>query len=737
MNLAFLQPALLWGAALVSVPIVIHLINRRRYVVRSFAAMRFLEQAFAKRRKRMRMENLALLLLRCLLVLLAALAMALPQVSSDSPLALLSGGRRELVLVIDRSGSTARKLPGGSSVAQRQADLVRHQVAALSDERGDAITLVTPGSGTLLPAPIGATPSQAMAVLDNGLPEPGGVADMLAAARLVRDRVRPLRTGGIDLVVFTDLQENAWQEDVGPVFAEVLDNGGGSLRVIDVAAGAPQTANIGVVSLSADERVLLAGHPVSFSAVVANHGDSARTGVSGAFQLDGALQRRVSLDSLPPRGTGVASLRLRIDAPGSHHISFALDADELELDDQRTLAVDVRDGLDVLLVDGMYSPDRMARATGWLELALDPAVSGIGGDDLRTSGFRAKVVDVRSFEEARRELYRYDVIVMADVGGVSAAAAETLGQVVAAGTPLLLFTGESVVPRQWDERLRPLGLLPAGVGAPEGDAAGTGSADYVTLVLPDPPPPELALFADPRLSMLLQVPITRWTPLTPLEGSEVLASFADALGHTSPAIVSRHHGLGRVLLVGTAADDSWSLLPRYPATWVPFVHELVTSLAADDPASFNVPQGQAPTLVVEGRPARARLEGPDGAIEELASPDYEPLGERSRLDLTTPLGQPGPWSVTIEPSDPTRHPQRIALASLPEAREGDLRRIDAATLAKRLVGVEYVLGEPTDDAGDEQSLGGGDGSLFRVLLWALLVAALGESLLARVVGRAR
>src|SRR5689334_23623526 len=108
MNLAFGSPFMLWGAALVAAPLLIHLFNRRRYVVVPFAAMRFLQAAFARRRRRLRLESLLLLLLRCLIVLLAAIAMALPFVPADSPLAALSGGRRELVLIVDRSGSMGR-----------------------------------------------------------------------------------------------------------------------------------------------------------------------------------------------------------------------------------------------------------------------------------------------------------------------------------------------------------------------------------------------------------------------------------------------------------------------------------------------------------------------------------------------------------------------------------------------------------------------------------------------------
>src|SRR4029450_12689626 len=145
MSLAFGSPWMLWGAALVALPILIHLLNRRRYVVVPFAAMSFLLAAFKSRRRRLRLENLLLLLLRCLLVLLAALAMALPFVPEDSPLAALSGGPRELVLIVDRSGSMGRLVAPGVTADDRVLESLRRRLGALSEERGDAVTLICMG----------------------------------------------------------------------------------------------------------------------------------------------------------------------------------------------------------------------------------------------------------------------------------------------------------------------------------------------------------------------------------------------------------------------------------------------------------------------------------------------------------------------------------------------------------------------------------------------------------------
>ena len=60
----------------VSIPIIIHLLNRRRFKVVTWAAMRFLLAAQKKNSRRMRLEQILLLALRCLVVLLLVLAMA-------------------------------------------------------------------------------------------------------------------------------------------------------------------------------------------------------------------------------------------------------------------------------------------------------------------------------------------------------------------------------------------------------------------------------------------------------------------------------------------------------------------------------------------------------------------------------------------------------------------------------------------------------------------------------------
>jgi hypothetical protein len=495
-----------------------------------------------------------------------------------------------------------------------------------------------------------------------------------------------------------------------------------------------EAVNLGVQSLSSESPLMRAREPVTFTAAVRNWSATTRATVEGSFLLDGVQVDRQRLD-IAPGGDATASVRRRIDAPGSHHMVFTLDADDLAFDDSRALAFDVRDTLDVLLVDGAPGgADDLSAGTGYLRLALDP-----GDDEHAPARFEPTVWDVGRFEESAADLPRADAVVLANVGGLSAPAAQALAQLVASGTPLLVFLGDNVLPQIYAERLAPLGLLPARVvDVPvRGDPGGRGGEDYVTLALPQPPPAALALFADPRLSVLLQVPVFAWRELEPLPDSRVLASFADATGRTTPAIVEGRLQRGRILMVGTSADTRWSLLPRNPALWVPLVHELLTALIAPDPGGANVPVGQTPTLVVDGFPLSAQLTDPSGAVTLLENPASERLGPRAVLRLeSTPFDQAGPYRLEVTTSGGPEGRQVLALAALPDAREGDLRAIDDAGLAAALSGVPFVLGEELDQA-SESAGAPGDGSLATALLWALLGLALAESLLARTLGRAR
>src|SRR5919202_290064 len=80
------------GLAAVSIPIIIHILNRRRFKTVTWAAMDFLLRAMKKNRRRLRFEQWVLLATRCLLVFLLGMALARPLACESQSVAGIGGG---------------------------------------------------------------------------------------------------------------------------------------------------------------------------------------------------------------------------------------------------------------------------------------------------------------------------------------------------------------------------------------------------------------------------------------------------------------------------------------------------------------------------------------------------------------------------------------------------------------------------------------------------------------------
>ena len=93
--MTFLSPLLIWGALLGAIPLIIHLLNRRRFRRVEWAPMHYLKLTIQRNRKRIQLEQLLLLLLRIALPVLLFFFLARPIINPDGARA-MAGHRRPL-----------------------------------------------------------------------------------------------------------------------------------------------------------------------------------------------------------------------------------------------------------------------------------------------------------------------------------------------------------------------------------------------------------------------------------------------------------------------------------------------------------------------------------------------------------------------------------------------------------------------------------------------------------------
>src|SRR5580704_1801026 len=141
---------LLVGGAAIAIPVVIHLLSRRRYKVVTWAAMRFLLAAQKQNTRRLRLEQLILLLLRCAILAFVVLAMASVSPWAEgfwqwiAPGAAGFGGgrngRTHIVMVLDGSLSMNVSEPGGKSCFEKARDAAENLIKGM--QSGDAASIL-------------------------------------------------------------------------------------------------------------------------------------------------------------------------------------------------------------------------------------------------------------------------------------------------------------------------------------------------------------------------------------------------------------------------------------------------------------------------------------------------------------------------------------------------------------------------------------------------------------------
>lgn len=301
--MAFVNLSLLFGGALIAIPILLHLIMRQQPKLLVFPALRFIKQRQEANRRKMQLRHWILLLLRCLAIALLAAALARPSVASGSAgsgvMAILCGVLLLVTIpaivlaVVQRRGGL---LIGGLSVAAAALLLVfgyslasawgnRPQVLLGDREAPVAAALVIDTSPRMAYARadkqsrlkeaqntaewlIQQLPSDSqVAVLESASPASVFAVDLAAAqkavkrmqttgaplplANLIANALDLLQTSQLErkeVYIFTDLNERAWRGAADAIKLDEHPEVG--VYVIDVGVANPENFLLGDLKLS-------------------------------------------------------------------------------------------------------------------------------------------------------------------------------------------------------------------------------------------------------------------------------------------------------------------------------------------------------------------------------------------------------------------------------------------------------------------------------------------------------
>ena len=642
-----LNPGLLAiGLACIAIPILVHLLRRRHRPVQ-WGAMRFLQQAYRKRRRRLTLEQLLLLITRVALVGAIAIGVGSLLVGGGS------GAPVSVVVLIDDSIHARRSTDRGAAF-EHARDRALALLGTLDPSRGDRAALVTLGAPSQAPAiPETSAIGAVRRAIENLEPtdaqrDPEGAASHLAT--LPRDADAPART----LAIFTSA--SGWTREGTPRIADTIDR-----VVVDAIepTEAPNTAIVAARSLTP----LLTGEPGMAHAIrveltrddpsvaretavrVLEHGTGAELGAARVRWKQGERTRAVAVAINPERGaSGTLVMRARIGP------------DANPADNARLVGLASRGTLRVGIVDRSGRDDAARiRPSRWVRAALD------------ASGSLMERVEIDARGVASRLDPRLDALFVLAPGAIDAEGWSRIADLRAAGATIVLTPGAG------------------GSGAPFG-ARARAMMPWVDADAPlariDAPDPESGLRLDAEAGdhpLIAGIRAELEALASPVR-VRALVRIADAPASDvvlatrtgDPFVLSPRdaRGAGRLIVFAAPFDERWTDLPTRPL-FVALVHEILrrsigasigpetlVAGASDDARRLGVVQTDRGVRLInpdasasaaprtETRTLSETIAGAAPNIPVRAHEGDDPIDARAGVDDAAPLG-PAPFVAAL------------------------------------------------------------------------------------------
>ena len=640
----FLNIALLAGAAAFLIPLIIHLLNKRKVVTVRWGAMHLLHEVIRQRKRKMKIEQLLLLITRIAIPIVLALCLARPVLTALRSLGL---GSSSLIVMLDdsfsmRAPAEKTATPGASVADQARTDLQQITEAL---PKGSAAQIVLSGgtprklldqattSLDLIPKKLGDVPSMSGPVSANDA--------FQAATSALKDAPNAAR----EVVIVSDFQEADWiaiADGAALPALESLSKQEPKPQITFYRIGSDLAENLSIASADLSALVAAETQPIGLRVRIKNHGKRPWQDIPVHLEADGARLRTARV-SVAPEGEAVLSFTHAFDKVGDHSLSVRLEGDSFADDNAFHSIVQVRNQLNVLLIDGKPGAAPLEGATDFLELALTPhtAAANTLKDLIRT-----KKVDLRKLRDD--DFKQTEVVILANVEKLQGRAQSDLDKFVKEGGGLLIFAGPDCDIDWYNRELyrKGEGLLPAAI---KGQARAELTAAPARVLMQRLTHPSVLYFNDARGGRLQDAEFRHWFEFAQPTNIETTQRILN-LDRNVPLLLEKKHGQGRVIAAATTANAEWTNLPLQPF-FVPLMQRLTT---------YNATEGSAPAWQLVGSTIRLNLEKAElGAEFTLRDPTGQTQTLKSQQEgdkvfvQSSPIAQPGIFQLQRVGTDKT------------------------------------------------------------------------------------
>lgn len=685
---------LLWAS--LAIPVIIHMVYRRRAKPMPFSTLYFLQQIDQKVHRRYRLKEILLLLAR--LALLAALVGALERPMLRSATFKGTGVPTTSAVVLDNTYSM-RAVDEGSTAFARAKGAAKTLLEGLTSKDAAVLTLLDPRDATA------ARPTTAVGRLRARLakmPCGYGTGELSAALAGAMDSLEKGQNERKEIYILTDMQKLVWTpavEEQGRRLAEKYPDT--PVFLIDV--GTDVTENLTVSRADFGSRINVRGTSSNLYVELENTSSRNVTGKLAMFlEEEKTQEQEIGLAGGAKR---TAVFQHVFEQKGHFAGRVELEPDDLPADNRRYFTVEVHEQVPVLVINGDPSVIPYRDGAFFLRLALQGKAPG----GRRLSPIDPKVITPRQLQSVR--LPDFACVVLANVSRIGDRMAQNLSAYVRGGGGLLVFLGDNVDAPSYNM------MIGASAGSTTRKLSADAEETTVTeeggiqllpgnlgrVVKPDRESgffhmrnvnPRHPIFRDILSELNLKnAQIKRFFALDQPRGEPGEGVTLIALAN-GPLLVEKTVGGGTVVLCTTSATPDWNNMPLKPF-FLPILHQIVYYVGGPAAREVSTPVGMSYRLKIPDTndPVRVEFHPPptEQQIAEGKTPEPVTINSEMRQGTNSAVfdrtGRPGIYRADIHLGQKVR--TRTFAVNVP-TKESDLDRLPLQEAKKRL-GIENLI----------------------------------------------
>jgi hypothetical protein len=633
--MAFLTPFFLLGLGAITIPVLIHLIQREKKHVVEFPSLMFVRRIPYQSVRRRRIRHWALLLMRAAAIALIVAAFARPFLRQGAAVAAAGGGSREIVILLDQSASM-----GYGDHWTRAQDAARTLVRGLGTDDRATLVLFNKNAEENMRATSDRTRLEGAinaAKVGSGATR-YGPALKLAESILSRSPIKRR-----EAILISDFQRSGWSGSEEVRFPE-------GMAISTVSVASPNTANLAVPSVAFARASFSGQERLTVTAGLSNKGDEALKDIPVTLTIDGHEIQTEKATIAPHASGSVSFTQFTLSTPNVRG-SVRAGTDPMPADNTFNFVLAPSEPVSLVIVD---NGDR-ASSSLFLSKAL-----AIG----TTPVFQVDVTPASRLTPA--SLDKRAVVIFNDTMFPPAGGGGVLKRFLERGGGLLVVSGDRATWPQGEAELLP-GRFGATVDRTAGRSGSLGFLDYSH--------PVFEVFKAPRSGDFSAAHVFRYRTLQTTPADRILARFDDG----AVAAAERRIGGGRSIVWTSTLDDSWTDIAVKPV-FLPMVHQLVRYLAHYEPPTSWLTVGQVLDLA-----ARARGRG-DRTDRIVVTPSGERISQSSvgeGGEGLLELNEQGIYEIRSTGAASGR-PEAIAVNIDPA--ESDLNPIDPRELVAAVTG---------------------------------------------------